>query len=207
MRVIYLKAEQDIESDKKTLQVSDLCKITGQDKKLCAQVGKIQILDLTGMTQKRTAVSMMKIIELIQMHYPDVEIVSLGENDILVEIISPKHKKERFTLGKIIFVCCICFFGTAFSIMAFHNDIEILNLSKMVYESVGLVRNGQVGILEIGYSLGLAGGIILFYNHIGKRKLTSDPTPIEVEMRIYENEVNAALLEDAKRLREEQDVE
>lgn len=54
-------------------------------------------------------------------------------------------------------------------------------------------------ILEVTYSIGLAVGIIVFFNHIGGRRITKDPTPIEVEMRIYEDDVNNALVETADR--------
>ena len=37
------------------------------------------------------------------------------------------------------------------------------------------------------------------FNHIGGRRITKDPTPIEVEMRIYEDDVNNALVETADR--------
>ena len=55
------------------------------------------------------------------------------------------------------------------------------------------------GILELSYCLGLAIGIIVFFNHIGGRRITKDPTPIEVEMRVYEQDVNKALIETADR--------
>lgn len=51
----------------------------------------------------------------------------------------------------------------------------------------------------MAYSIGLAIGIIVFFNHIGGRRITKDPTPIEVEMRIYEDDVNNALVETADR--------
>ena len=59
-------------------------------------------------------------------------------------------------------------------------------------------------MIEIGYSLGLGGGIILFYNHIGKRRITKDPTPIEVEMRLYEKDVNETIIDNATRLAKEE---
>ena len=48
-------------------------------------------------------------------------------------------------------------------------------------------------------AIGLAIGIIVFFNHVGKRRITKDPTPIEVEMREYESLVNTALIETADR--------
>ena len=38
-------------------------------------------------------------------------------------------------------------------------------------------------------------GVIFFFNHFGRWKITQDPTPIEVEMRTYEDEVDNTILE------------
>ena len=100
---------------------------------------------------------------------------------------------------KLAFVAAISFFGTGFTIMAFHNDISINKIFSKVYELVmGCPADGY-SILEVSYSIGLAIGIIMFFNHIGGRRITKDPTPIEVEMRIYETDVNKALIETADR--------
>jgi stage V sporulation protein AA len=61
--------------------------------------------------------------------------------------------------------------------------------------------------IEIAYSIGLAAGITIFYNHIGGKRLTSDPTPLEVEMRNYESDVNKAIIVMADREKLEKDVE
>jgi stage V sporulation protein AA len=50
-------------------------------------------------------------------------------------------------------------------------------------------------IIAVPYSIGLGLGIIVFYNHFFSRKITDDPTPIEVEMELYENDVTDALVD------------
>jgi stage V sporulation protein AA len=50
-------------------------------------------------------------------------------------------------------------------------------------------------IINIPYSVGLATGIIVFFNHFTRKKITDDPTPIEVEMALYETEVNETVLD------------
>ena len=50
-------------------------------------------------------------------------------------------------------------------------------------------------IIDLPYAIGLAVGIIVFFNHIGNKKLTSDPTPIEVELSVYENDVTANIVD------------
>ena len=53
--------------------------------------------------------------------------------------------------------------------------------------------------LEIFYAIGMPIGIMVFYNHIGKKKVTHDPTPIQVEMRKYEQDVDTTFIENASR--------
>jgi len=42
-------------------------------------------------------------------------------------------------------------------------------------------------------------GIVVFFNHIGGRRLTKDPTPIEAEMFDYEDTVENTLIDTANR--------
>ena len=91
------------------------------------------------------------------------------------------------------------FFRNRLTIMAFHNDISINKIFSHVHELVMGYASEGYSILEVSYSIGLAIGIILFFNHVGGRRITKDPTPIEVEMRVYETDVNKALIETADR--------
>lgn len=92
------------------------------------------------------------------------------------------------------YIKCICigiviFFGSGFSIMAFHNDVGLVDLFAQIYEQViGRVPEG-IGGLEIGYSIGLAGGILIFFNHFNLKKRENDPTPLQVEVSKYEQDV------------------
>ena len=91
--------------------------------------------------------------------------------------------------------------------MAFHNDVALEDVLGRIYMLVTGVESDGYTALEISYSIGLAAGIIVFYNHIGGKRLTSDPTPLEVEMRNYERDVNQALVEMADRQKLEKDVD
>ena len=62
-------------------------------------------------------------------------------------------------------------------------------------------------ILEITYSIGLALGIIVFYGHFGSWKFGKDPTPLEVEMRLYEDDIDTAMIKQSAREKNEIDVD
>lgn len=196
---IYLKAEQNVEIQSEDVYVKDIGKLTCSDEHILAKVKAIKLHRFKKGEEKRKVISILKVIEEIDKAVPGVSVENIGEADILVEFINvDKHKGPVQTL-KLIFVAAVSFFGTAFTIVAFHNDIGINDVFAKIYEMVTGGQGDGYGILELSYSIGLAAGIIVFFNHIGGRRITKDPTPIEVEMRVYEQDVNKALIETADR--------
>lgn len=196
---IYLKAEQNVELQSPEVYVKDIGKLTCSDAHILAKVKAIKLLHFKKDGQKRQVISILKVIEEIEKVCPSVSVESIGEADVLVEYINVDKHKGFIQWIKLAFVACVSFFGTAFTIMAFHNDIGINDVFTKVYEMVMGRPGDGYGILELSYSAGLAVGIIVFFNHIGGRRITKDPTPIEVEMRVYEQDVNKALIETAER--------
>lgn len=196
---LYLKAEQNVELQSEDVYVKDIGKMTCSDEHILAKAKAIKLHHFKEGEQKRQVISILKVIEEIEKTLPNVTVENLGEIDVLVEQIDVDRHKSPVQTVKIIFVSLIAFFGTAFTIMAFHNDIGINEVFMKVYEMVMGQAGDGYSILELSYSIGLAVGIILFFNHIGGRRITKDPTPIEVEMRVYETDVNKALIETADR--------
>ena len=91
---------------------------------------------------------------------------------MLVDGISVNRHKGWQQWLKTAFVCVISFFGTAFTIMAYHNDVGINEVFTEVYKIVMNREPQGLNALEVSYSVGLAAGIIIFFNHIGGRRLT-----------------------------------
>ena len=222
-QIVYIKAEKSVKVKEEAVYLGDVFKVLCNDKTLEEKLKVVLIYKFyiqnsknkrtatqntnkQAKNDKRAVISLLKVIELIQKVDADVEVISLGENDVVVEYIGDKKDNNVATIVKITFVSLICFFGTAFTIMAFHNDIDVTGLFEEIYKLFGQNYHGGIGALEFGYSLGLGVGIIVFYNHMGKRRITKDPTPLEVEMRIYEDDVNQTLIDNAGREGIEVDV-
>lgn len=196
---IYINAEQNVELQSEDVYVKDIGSLTCSEAHVLAKVKAIKLHHFKRDEPKRQVISLLKVIEEIEKVYPNVSVQSIGEPETLVEYISVNKHKGFAQWIKLLFVAMVSFFGTAFTIMAFHNDIGINDVFSKVYEMVMGQPGDGYGILELAYSAGLAIGIIVFFNHIGGRRITKDPTPIEVEMRIYEEDVNKALIATADR--------
>ena len=133
--------------------------------------------------------------------------MNLGPQDFIVYYKKEQEESKIMHYGKILFVILVAFFGASFSIMTYNTDVGIEELFYNVYEMImGKAPNGP-NLLHISYTAGLAIGIIIFFNHAGKIKLNDDPTPFEVQMRLYERDVNDTLMIDADRKEEEEDVD
>ena len=197
--VLYLKAQQNAEVMEEHVCVKDIASVYCSDSSICAKVRSLKVYCFCEEKRKRQVISILKVIELIEKECPGVMVENIGETAILIELVNANTHKGPIQLLKLIFVACISFFGTGFTIMAFHNDISINKIFESVYELVMGYPSDGYSILEVSYSIGMAVGIIVFFNHVGGRRLTKDPTPIEVEMKIYETDVNKALIETADR--------
>ena len=203
---IYLKAEQNVELQNPDVFVKDIGKLTCSDPQIQAKARAVRLWQFKQGECKRQVISILRVIQEIEKACPGASVENLGETDVLVEWIDVDRHKGFVQWCKLFFVALISFFGTGFTIMAFHNDIGINEVFSKIYEMVMGAPGDGYGILELSYSVGLAVGIIVFFNHIGGRRITKDPTPIEVEMRVYEKDVNQALIATADREGKEIDV-
>lgn len=203
--VLYLKCKDDVEVKKQDVYLKDIATLECLDKSVCKRCREIPIHHFEK-KDDRAVISVLKVIQLICKECPGILVQSVGETDILIEKVQVNTNKGWKQWIKIGVVCLVSFFGTSLTIIAYNNDAGIVDIFDDIYFTVLKVRPGKVNILEITYSIGLAAGIILFFNHIGGRRITKDPTPIEVSMRNYERDVNQALIETADREGKEEDA-
>lgn len=203
---VYLKCNRSVEVQSEDVFMSDLGSLWCMDKQICSKLKSLKVHRFQKEGIKRCVISCLKLVKLMEQTCPDIQVMVVGEPDVLIEWINVnKHKGWQQWL-KIALVCLVTFFGTAFTIMAYHNDIGINEVFSEVYRMIMGEEPQGLNLLEISYSIGLAAGITLFFNHIGGRRLTKDPTPIEVSMRNYEADVDMTLLELADREGREEDV-
>ena len=198
-KTIYLKMDAKIKLRGDVVRIGDLGKIYCEESAVVNKIKTLQIYRFQKSDKNRCVIGVLKVIELIHKEYPAFTIDIVGETETIVEQITGKSKPIWVDWVKTALVSAICFFGTMYTIMAYHNEINIIELFEKIYTLATGMESDGFTALEAAYSIGLSLGIIVFYNHIGKRKLTPDPTPITVEMRSYEDDVNRSLVELANR--------
>lgn len=203
---VYIKGDRNVEVTKRDVTLGDLVSLECQNKSVEARLKSLKILKIPEKGQHRFVISILKIISLIHEKYSGLAIQNMGEADIIITYEDQKTPNMFFQGAKIAVVVMITFTGAAFSIMAFNNDVDTTKLFAQIYLLVTGTKTDGFTILELTYSIGLIIGILVFFNHFGKKRFSVDPTPMEVEMRLYENDIQTTLIEASSRKERELDV-
>ena len=203
---IYIKAPQCIEVKNCDVSLKDFLTIYTTDEQQKQNILSLPIHTFEKNKKDQAVISILKVIEVITKHYPDADVENLGEGDFILSY-QPQSRYEKvkehiFTF----FICMVAFFGGGYAIMAYNTDVGAKEL--FTYLSMLFLGNPKTGViyLSITYSLGLTFGMLLFFNHLGNKKLTSDPTPLEVQMRLYEKDISTTIIKDISRRGENIDI-
>lgn len=191
---LYLKIDSNVLVHQKNLTVKDIAQTACANSSVQNKVQTLKLSNLQISKPGRYVKSVLDVLEAIQKEYPSLKIENLGEADFIITYEEEKGKSRLIGYLKTILVSVLSFFGAAFSIMTFNNDVDIRGLFADVY----LLFTGQTSdgftVLELAYSFGLGIGIILFFNHFAGKRIETDPTPMDVQMHTYEQDVNQTIM-------------
>ena len=177
---LYLQLDQNIEVTNPHVYLQDIAALSMSDPKILNRLRVMPVIVLDVKKPGRYVMSVSDLLKKIQKLEPSIDISPIGETDFIITYRISSATGKIFRYVKILFVCLVSFFGAAFSIMTFNNDVDMGSLFSQFYTLV-------TGKSSSGFT------------HFGHLKLSDDPTPMQVQMRTYEDDVNRTLIEQAAR--------
>lgn len=192
---LYINIKQNSKVHKKDVFLSDVADVYCVSRAAESKAKALKVLTIRENRNKRYILAAIDVIEKLQEQDPKLQIDNLGEVSFIVDYQKPGRPAYFTAWLKTLFVCVIAFFGSAFAIMTFNNDASVSDVFKEIYRLVMGAESDGFTVLELSYTVGLALGIIVFFNHFAKIKINTDPTPLEVEMRLYEDNINKTLIQ------------
>ena len=199
MNTVYIKPELSCIVSHKKITVEDVCQVYASEEQKAKRVRQVLLLQINKLQEKqKISVSALYLIRHIMDEVPGITVVNVGVPVFIVEYKPPAPEKKWLGYVKAVFVGIIVFFGSAFTIMTFNEDASLEEIFGRIYESVSGSPAGN-GWLEVTYSLGLPLGILLFFNHFASVKLSDDPTPLQIQMRQYEQQEDTTIIENSAR--------
>ena len=205
--ILYIKGEKNTEVKNRNVTLGDILTMECSNSSITNRVKPLRILKIPEKGQHRYVVSILKIMECIHQEISGMQIVNEGESDLIITYEGEKKKNIIWQGIKVAVIAGITFIGAAFSIMAFNNDVSVTKMFSQIYLLLTGKESNGFTLLELTYCIGLIVGILIFFNHFGRKKFTADPTPMEVEMRLYENDIQTTLIEAYSRKEKEVNVD
>ena len=204
--LLYLSLSESVMAESRKVRIKDVSKIVCDNPDIKYGVEKLELMNFSG-SKEQQVISILNIIEEIKKEYPDCQIINLGKPETIVYYKSYDASDRIKQKLKFAFVCLIAFLGAGFSIISYNSDVNLVaQLDLMQNIFVGESEKGST-VAGIAYSLGLLIGIIVFFNHGTNKKFSDDLTPLQVQMRKYEQEVNEAIITDAERKKDIRDAD
>ncbi len=137
-------------------------------------------------------IDIMQVIRKLRTLYPEVSLEVQGAPQVIVEVLNPRKSANPVL---VMLVWLILFIGSGLAIMNFHTDVSMLQVHQRIYYLVTGQTSQQPLWLQIPYSLGIGLGMVLFFNHIFKKRITEEPSPLEVELFLYQQSLDQYYLQ------------
>lgn len=184
---VYLRLRNRVEvKPNQAIKIKDVAKVvTNQEIK-----GEIENRILHVVTKEDKSIIVIDVIHIVQeirQLFESVEIETFGSNQTIVEVVYPKKNLSPI---KFLFVWLLLFVGAALAIMNFHEDVSMRQVHIRLYRILTGEENEKPLILQIPYSIGLGLGMVLFFNHVFRKRINEEPSPLEVEVFNYQMNID-----------------
>jgi stage V sporulation protein AA len=151
----------------------------------------------------RVVIDLLQIVRALRKEIPDLTVEAYGDPQVLV-MVADKPVKPRYAV--LVFAWLLLFFGAGLAIMNFHTDVSMKEVHIRIVELITGRRTEHPLWFQIPYSLGVGLGMILFFNHLFKKKFNEEPNPLEVELYLYQENMNDYVIADEMRKQADQDL-
>lgn len=184
---IYIRMRNRVEVNQDSrIALSDIAQIIAPDKYL-QQLKEVSIYQVTKEDKNTVVIDVMKVIDELTKRWGGVDIQLIGPSQTIVEVI---YKKRTVSFPFFILIWLLLFIGSALAIMNFHEDVSMQEVHQKIYTMITGKSISKPLILQIPYSIGLGLGMIIFFNHIFKKRFNEEPSPLEVEIFNYQQDLD-----------------
>ena len=146
-QTIYIKASESCVCNLPSVAIGDVLKVACSDRALLRKVKAISLYYFQAEGER--AFSILYVVDKILEQHPSVSVVNCGEDDFILVYRLERSKSRWLSWVKIGLVSLLVFFGSAFTIMAFHNDINIQGVFDRFYLQIIGENKPKVSSLEL----------------------------------------------------------
>lgn len=187
MAVIYTRMRNRVHVKiNQKVRIKDIAKIIGPEE-LISKIEEALLLTVSSEDKNIIIIDLAQLIMAIQAIDPHIEVETFGPSQTIIEVIYSKKKMSFITFVVIWF---LLFIGGGITIMNFHVDVSMAEVHQKLFTLITGRVDEKPLLIQIPYSFGLGMGMILFFNHFFKKRFNEEPSPLEVEMFNYQQDLD-----------------
>ncbi|MFS0751526.1 stage V sporulation protein AA [Oceanobacillus sp. 1P07AA] len=185
--IVYLRMHKKVNiSHKKQLYLEDIAHVSSN----ISYKKKLELTPIYRITEKDNNILIIDsflIVDHLISIFSDIEVQLLGSEQTIIHI---QKRKKQTNLWIVAFVWLLLFVGTAMTIMNFHYDVSMQQVQQKIHLLLTGRENEFPLWIQIPYSLGLGVGTLLFFNHWFNKRFNEEPSPLEIEIFNYQQDIN-----------------
>jgi stage V sporulation protein AA len=160
-----------------------------------AAVREIPVHEPTFKDGNLAVLDLIDVVRQIRSAFSGLDVRSIGPAQVIIELESDRAAPRPWWVAG---VWLLLFVGSALAIMNFHTDVSMREVHERIYYLMTGKRVHQPLVLQIPYSLGIGIGMFVFFNHLFKRRFNDEPSPLELEMYLYQENLDQYVIEHEK---------
>ncbi|GLH65087.1 stage V sporulation protein AA [Parageobacillus sp. G301] len=167
--------------------IGDVAQIIANDRDVAEQLKIIPLYKIQPSDKNIVIIDVMKVMQAMMKRVGSLDVQTVGPSQTIIEVV---YQKRRFSTPYFLLIWLLLFVGSAMAIMNFHEDVSMQEVHQRLYEMMTGKKIDKPLLLQIPYSLGLGIGMILFFNHVFRKRINEEPSPLEVEMFNYQQSLD-----------------
>lgn len=188
---IYIRLKKKVTvQPTQLIRLEDIAFITGNIEYL-EKVKDLKIYQIKESDRSVSIIDGFHLLDTLMEEYPFLTIDLIGDNQVIVEVRKQEKKANKILIILIWLLLCV---GSAMAIMNFHYDVSMEEVHQGIFYLLTGEKSDKPLWIQIPYSIGLGLGMILFFNHVFKKKFNEEPSPMEVEMYNYQQDLDQYLI-------------
>jgi stage V sporulation protein AA len=168
------------------VRAGDVAQIIADDEML-GSIQNIPIYRIQPSDKNIVIIDVMKVVDALVRFDESLDIQTIGPAQTIVEVV---YEKRNISFAYFLVVWLLLFIGSAIAIINFHEDVSMQETHQRLYSMITGERADKPLLFQIPYSIGLGVGMVVFFNHVFRKRLNEEPSPLEVEMFNYQQSLD-----------------
>jgi stage V sporulation protein AA len=187
-KTVFVKLRHRVQvKPQAVVAIGDVAQIIANDCNIAEQLKAIPLYAIQPSDKNIVIIDVMKVVRAMMETNDELDVQVIGPAQTIVEVID---QKRSFSTAYFLLIWLLLFVGSAMAIMNFHEDVSMQKVHQHLYEIITGKKIDKPLLLQIPYSLGLGIGMILFFNHVFRKRINEEPSPLEVEMFNYQQSLD-----------------